>query len=192
MGRSSRSLLWIAALSLLTASPALALTRCDLTFDLDSWSVFYKEGNGRGVVDCDNGQRADVILEARGGGISLGASKIVDGNGNFSLLTSIDEVYGDYATAEAHAGMGPSAHAQIVTKGTISLALSGSGNGVDVGFAFGRFTIKRGEPAPRRAERPPPEREPDVRAKDDARIEDEDIPSADPDPSAPQIPAQSY
>jgi len=94
MGRSSRLSLWIASLWLVTASPALALTRCDLTFDLESWSVFYKEGHGRGVIDCDNGQRANVVLEAKGAGISLGASKIVDGNGNFSLLTSIDEVYG--------------------------------------------------------------------------------------------------
>ena len=189
MGRSSRLSFWIAGLWLVTASPALALTRCDLTFDLESWSIFYKEGHGKGVIDCDNGQRANVILEAKGGGVSLGASKIVDGNGNFSLLTSIDEVYGDYATAEAHAGMGPSAHAQIVTKGSISLALSGSGNGVDVGFAFGRFTIKPGEGAPRRAEspKPAPEREPDVRAQDDTtRIQDEDIPSSDP------VPAEGY
>jgi len=186
MGRSSRLSLWIASLWLVTASPALALTRCDLTFDLESWSVFYKEGHGRGVIDCDNGQRANVVLEAKGAGISLGASKIVDGNGNFSLLTSIDEVYGDYATAEAHAGMGPSAHAQIVTKGSISLALSGSGNGVDVGFALGRFTIKRAEPLERRAEPVPPAREPDVRAKDDTPIQDEDLPSADP------VPAEGY
>jgi hypothetical protein len=186
MGRSSRLWLWTAGMWLLVASPALALTRCDLRFDLESWSVFYKEGHGRGVIDCDNGQRAAVILEAKGGGVSLGASKIVDGTGNFSLLTSIDEVYGDYATAEAHAGMGPSAHAQIVTKGSISLALSGSGNGVDLGFALGRFTIKRGEASPRRAESPPPPREPAVRARDEAPIQDEDVPSSDP------VPAEGY
>ena len=170
---------------LLAAAPASALTKCDLTFDLESWSIFYKEGHGRGVVDCDNGQRAHVIIETRGGGISFGASKIVDGNGEFSFLSDIDEIYGDYATAEAHAGMGPATHAQVVTKGPLSLALSGTGNGVDVGFAFGRFTIRRGAPPERRAEEPPPPPaapEPDARARDDRRIEDEDVPSTDPVP----------
>lgn len=184
MGRS-RLLLAIVGMWLVTASPALALTKCDLTFDLESWSVFYKEGHGRGVVDCDNGQRADVVLEAKGAGVTLGASKIVDGNGNFSLISDIDEVFGDYATAEAHAGMGPSAHAQVVTKGSISLALSGSGNGVDVGFAFGRFTIRRGTPPQRRAERPPPAPA-EARASVPPPDTDEDIPSSDP------VPADGY
>ena len=45
------------------------------------------------------------------------------------------------AFRKAHAGAGKSAHAQVVTKGDISLALSGKGEGWDVGIAFGNFII---------------------------------------------------
>ena len=41
----------------------------------------------------------------------------------------------------AAAGAGKSAHAQVVTKGDISLALSGKGEGWDLGIAFGNFVI---------------------------------------------------
>jgi hypothetical protein len=157
----------------LAATPAAALTRCDMTFTLDSWSIFYKEGDGSGVVRCDNGQETRVRLETRGGGVTFGRSRIVGGTGDFSAIADISEIFGDYATAEAHAGMGVSSGARVVTKGTVSLALSGTGNGVDIGFAFGRFTIARAarhEPIQRR-EAPRP------------RIEDEDLaPPAAPPP----------
>jgi hypothetical protein len=126
------------------AGPGLAHTVCDLRYDLDGWSIFYKEAAGHGTVRCDNGQRADVRLETRGGGITFGRSRIVDGHGTFSPINEIDEIFGDYANAEAHAGIGVSSGAHVVTKGPVSLTLSGTGTGVDLGFAFGRFTIVRG------------------------------------------------
>lgn len=129
---------------LLAPAPARALTQCNLTYNLEGWSVFYKAANGRGMVRCDNGQHARVRLETRGGGVTFGSSRIVGGTGHFSQLTDIDEIFGDYANAEAHAGFGASSGAQVVTKGTVSLTLTGTGTGVDVGFAFGRFTIARG------------------------------------------------
>ena len=154
---------------LTTASPAFGLTRCDLTYTLEGWSVFYKEANGSGVVRCDNGQEARVVLETRGGGITFGRSKIVGGTGEFSPIADIDEIYGNYANAEAHAGMGVSSEAQVVTKGSVSLGLSGTGNGVDIGIAFGRFTIMRASPSARDdAPRDEPVRE--------APIRDEDLP----------------
>jgi hypothetical protein len=48
----------------LLAAPAHALTRCDLRFELEGWSIFYKEATGAGVVRCDNGQQARVELES--------------------------------------------------------------------------------------------------------------------------------
>ena len=72
---------------------------------------------------------------------TVGAAKIVNGHGDFSPVEDVREIYGDYANAEAHAGAGKAAEAQVVTKGTVSLALSGKGTGVDLGFAFGKFTI---------------------------------------------------
>lgn len=125
-------------------SPAQAQQRdlnCRLTFSMSGWSVFYKTSSGTGTVTCDNGQRMNVQLEARGGGISFGRSRIEDGQGRFTAVYSIRDILGGYATAEAHAGAGASAKAQVVTKGPISLALSGTGHGVDLGVAFGSFII---------------------------------------------------
>jgi hypothetical protein len=134
----------LAAGFLVAATPAHALTRCDLHFDLEGWSVFYKQANGNGVVDCDNGQRTHVRIETRGGGVTFGRSSIVGGSGDFSPVGDIHEIFGNYANVEAHAGMGVSSGAQVVTKGSVSLALSGTGTGVDLGVAFGRFTIAPG------------------------------------------------
>lgn len=145
---------------LTAAAPAAALTTCDMTFTLEGWSVFYRRAHGHGVVRCDNGQHADVRLETRGGGVTFGRDKIIGGSGCFSPVADITELFGNYANAEAHAGMGVSVGAQVVTKGPVSLVLSGSGNGVDLGFAFGRFTIE-----------PAPQREP---------LRDEDLPAAEP------------
>ncbi len=185
---------WVVGMSLAAiagsgvACPAFALTKCDLRFDLEGWSVFYKEAQGRGVVDCDNGQRATVVLEVRGGGITFGRHEIIDGTGEFSLIADIDEAFGNYATAEAHAGMGASTGALVMTKGSVSLALSGTGTGVDIGFAFGRFTIRpaadgdRREPVETRDEPPPRYDPPPPPPVDDGPIGDEDLPAGDPAP----------
>ena len=116
---------------------------CRLTFDLAGWSVFYKTTSGTGTVTCDNGQRMAVKIETRGGGLSVGKSKIENGVGEFSGVSDIQEVLGTYAAAEAHAGAAKSGSAQVVTKGDISLALAGTGEGWDVGVSFGAFTISR-------------------------------------------------
>jgi hypothetical protein len=130
------------AFLLSSAVPAAAETRCELTFEVDGWSVFYKRVDGDGRVTCDNGQSARTRIEARGGGLTFGGWHI-KGRGKFSPVSDISELFGDYATAEAHAGAGKSAYAQAVTKGSVSLALSGEGHGINLGFAFGRFTIER-------------------------------------------------
>jgi hypothetical protein len=116
-------------------------THCAMTFDMAGWSLFYKTASGDGMVTCDNGQEAKVAIKATGGGLTVGSSKITDGKGKFSPVSAIDDVYGDYGMAEAHAGAGASSAAQVMTKGTVSLELTGKGQGVDLGFAFGKFTI---------------------------------------------------
>jgi hypothetical protein len=113
-----------------------------MDFDLEGWSVFYKTASGDGTIRCDNGQSARVALSSRGGGLTFGRSK-VEGAGTFSEVDGIDELFGTYASASAHAGAGKSTAAQVVTKGTVSLALSGKGRGVDVGFSFGNLTIRK-------------------------------------------------
>lgn len=119
------------------------LTDCRMTFNLRSWSAFYKSSEGEGTITCDNGQTAKVRIKAKGGGLTFGKSEIIGGTGKFSGARNIDELLGSYVQSEAHAGAGKSADAQALTKGEVSLALAGTGRGVDVGFAFGKFTIQR-------------------------------------------------
>jgi len=116
---------------------------CEMRFEMSGWSVFYKRSNGTGTIRCNNGQVMKVVLEARGGGLTFGKSKIVNGRGEFSGVDDIHELLGAYASAEAHAGAGRSSKASVVTKGEVSLALSGTGKGWDVGIAFGNLTIKQ-------------------------------------------------
>jgi hypothetical protein len=116
---------------------------CKLSFTMSGWSAFYKRSSGEGHVTCSNGTSMNVSLEARGGGLTAGKSTIRHGEGVFSGVTTIDEILGKYASAEASAGAVKASKAQVVTKGEVSLALSGTGDGWDLGVAFGKFTIKR-------------------------------------------------
>jgi hypothetical protein len=116
---------------------------CRMKFSMSGWSAFYKRASGKGIVTCNNGQSASVRLEARGGGLTAGKSSIEDGAGEFSHVKNIDEIFGKYANAEASAGAVKSSGAQVMTKGEVSLALSGTGRGWDIGISFGKFTIKR-------------------------------------------------
>ena len=138
-------LLPVAALSLVLASPA-ALAKgkvdCNLRFDLKGWSVIYKSTSGTGTITCDNGQKMDVTVSAKGGGLSVGKQEIIGGTGDFSGVSDIKETLGGYATAEAHAGAAKSGTAQLLTKGDVQLKLAGAGKGWDVGVTFGKFTIK--------------------------------------------------
>lgn len=120
-----------------------AETSCELTFSMKSWSVFYKSGKGSGTIVCDNGQKAKVRLRSHGGGLTFGKGKILDGHGTFSKASSIQELYGAYATAGAGAGAGDSASAQALSKGDISLTLTGNGKGINIGFDFGKLTISK-------------------------------------------------
>jgi hypothetical protein len=131
------------ALAFAGASPSAraSTVECRLDFTMSGWSVFYKRSSGDGTVRCNNGQMLRVHLVAEGGGLSFGKSRIENGVGRFSGVRDIREVLGGYATAEAHAGAVRSAKAQVVTKGPISLALSGTGHGWDLGVAFGSFII---------------------------------------------------
>ena len=117
--------------------------KCKMTFTLEGWSAFYKTAKGRGTIECDNGQSARVSLHTRGGGPTVGVSKIVNAGGTFSEVGDISELFGSYASMDVHAGAVESSAAQVVTKGTVSLAFSGTGEGVDLGVTFGKFVIER-------------------------------------------------
>ena len=125
--------------------PAMALAdvKCTMTFRMSGWSAFYKTASGTGLISCSNGQKATVKLSAKGGGLTVGKSSIEDGYGEFSSVVGIEEIIGTYVSAEAHAGAVTSAAATAMTKGNVSLALSGKGRGWDLGIAFGKLVIER-------------------------------------------------
>jgi hypothetical protein len=126
------------------ARAAGANVDCTLAFTMKGWSAFYKTASGSGTIKCSNGQSMKVKLSAKGGGLTVGKSTIEDGKGEFSAVENISELLGSYVSAEAHAGAVKSAKAQVMTKGEVSLALSGTGRGWDLGIAFGKLTISGG------------------------------------------------
>jgi hypothetical protein len=136
------ALVLLSAAGTTAADAAGANVTCKLSFTMSGWSAFYKTASGSGTIKCSNGQSRSVKLSAKGGGLTVGKSTIEDGHGEFSAVTGIDELLGSYVAAEAHAGAVKSSQAQVMTKGEVSLALSGTGRGWDLGIAFGKLTIK--------------------------------------------------
>ncbi|MEO6968006.1 MAG: hypothetical protein ABI132_06080 [Rhodanobacteraceae bacterium] len=115
-------------------------TSCDMSFSLSGWSAFYKTSSGTGTITCDNGQSMRVHLSSKGGGLTFGKSSI-SGIGKFSGIYDITETLGTYVNAGAHAGAVRAARSMAMTKGNVSLALSGKGTGWNIGVDFGKFTI---------------------------------------------------
>ena len=118
-------------------------TECTMKYNLKGWSAFYKTAGGAGMIRCDNGQKANVTLSTKGGGLTAGKTEIKDGIGKFSEVSSINELFGTYVSSGAEAGAGKSASAMAMTKGDVHLALSGQGKGVQLGVSFGKFTIEK-------------------------------------------------
>ena len=115
---------------------------CHLHYDMSGGGAFYKHSTGPGTITCSNGQKLAVNIESKGGGLTFGHSDIKHGTGKFSPVHDIHDLIGGYATAEANAGGGDNASkAQVVTKGSISLALTGKGTGHTLGVSFGSFII---------------------------------------------------
>lgn len=146
----TRKTLWLAlmlapmaAVAAPAAQAAPSTMKCTMTFTLSGWSAIYSTADGHGKVKCANGQSMKVDITAKGGGLTVGKYKIEDGRGHFSGVNSVDDVLGSYATASAHAGAVSSSHAAAMTKGDVSLALTGTGKGWDIGAGFSAFTINR-------------------------------------------------
>lgn len=140
----------LALLLMLGAPPAIdaaraaqeGKTKCDLTFSLSEWAAVVQRAHGTGEITCDNGQHARVRLTSKGGGLTAGKFRI-EGKGEFTPVRSINELYGSYAAAEAHAGAVKSGETTVLTKGEVSLAIAGKGEGWNVGVSFGKFTISK-------------------------------------------------
>ena len=141
--RNARSLALGGLLSL-AATVSMAGTAdlaCKLQYQAKGWSALVKVANGRGTVTCSDGTSRDVTIKLRSVGATVGASQIDNGVGKFTHVLSIDDALGTYAQSEVHAGLLKSGSAQVLTKGTVSLALAGAGEGIDLGIAVGELTI---------------------------------------------------
>jgi len=143
---TANAIVFMASLLLIAApvasSGALAAQKdCDMTYNLKGWSAVYKTAKGEGTITCANGETAQVEISVKGGGLTFGKTDIYNGKAEISGVQSIKDIYGSYATASAHAGVGKAGAVEVMTKGTVSLALAGGGNGVDVGIDFSDFKI---------------------------------------------------
>jgi len=136
-------LLALAAASLAPTAQAGGNLDCQLRYNLSGWSLIYKTASGNGTIHCTNGSSMPVRIQLKGGGLTVGKSKITDGRGSFTGASSVGELLGTYASVGAHAGAVKSSNAQVMTKGDISLALSGTGKGWDLGVDGAAFTISR-------------------------------------------------
>ncbi len=143
MKKFALALITLGSFAAIPAAQAAGNIDCELHYNLAGWSVIYKTASGTGTITCDNGARLPVKISVKGGGLTVGKSKIVDGKGRFSGAYSVNDLFGSYASVEAHAGADKSSSAQVVTKGDVSLALAGTGKGWDLGVAGARFTIER-------------------------------------------------
>lgn len=136
----------VAGVSLAGLAPQTARAdgeiKCHMTFSISGWSVFYQTASGGGTVSCSNGQSMAVRVRMKGGGLTFGKSTIHDGHGEFTGVYDIKNVLGHYAYSQAHAGAANSSAAMALTKGNVSLALSGLGKGWDLGVDFGAFIIE--------------------------------------------------
>jgi hypothetical protein len=137
----------VATVALLGAHRAMAQDEradlgCKLSFSLSGWSAVYSSAQGKGMVTCKNGSSLPVLITVKGGGLTAGRSQVDQGTGKFTHVRTIDDVLGRYAQGEAHVGVLKSGTAQLLTKGTVSLALEGTGRGIDLGVDVGEFTLK--------------------------------------------------
>jgi hypothetical protein len=129
----------------LSSAPAKAdgETKCKMTFSMKGWSAFYKTAKGEGTITCDNGEKAAVTIKVTGGGLTFGKTEIKDAIGTFSEVSKLENLLGSYGAAEAEAGAVKSTTAQALTKGEVSLAIAGTGEGWNLGVSGQKFTIAR-------------------------------------------------
>ena len=143
MNRFGVVLLLAVACAPVAAAAADRDLSCDLTFTAKSWSAIYERVEGAGTVTCKDGSTMPVTISAKGLGITAGKWKINDGKGRFSHIDKINDVLGDYLSVSGNIGAGKSGTAQALTKGKVSLVLTGKGDGFDIGVAINDLKIMK-------------------------------------------------
>jgi hypothetical protein len=142
-GRALAAVLALGLAAAVTHAAGPKKIDCELRYRLAGWSAIYKTAKGEGTIKCDNGQSMRVALTLKGGGITFGKTKIDNGHGKFSEVTSINDLLGGYAEAGVEAGAVKATEAKVLTNGTATLALAGKGEGWNIGISGAKFTIRR-------------------------------------------------
>src|SRR5258706_12201949 len=132
----------VASLFFLVA-PEASEKDCDMTYSLKGWSAVYKTAKGEGTITCASGETAQVEISVHGGGLTFGKTEIYNGKAEISGVRSINEIYGSYASAAAHAGGVKGGAVGVITNGSVSIPLAPGGGGGDVGIHFSKFTINK-------------------------------------------------
>jgi len=114
---------------------------CQISFSSNEWSAAYARMVGQGLVSCDDGSSMPVWLWAKGGGITAGMWKITDGKGKFHNVRKIEDVLGEYISVSGDIGVSRAATARLLSKGKITLSLTGKGEGFDLGIAINEVKI---------------------------------------------------
>jgi len=117
---------------------------CTLRFSLSTWSFSEKHSEGIGVVTCLGGETARVRIVARGAGLNSGTSHIDGGSGKFTDVHNLADILGTYSDDAACRQTARCPDAQVLRKGNVLLALSGSNKDVDLTMGLGEFTLTRG------------------------------------------------
>ncbi|WFC41547.1 hypothetical protein [Pseudoxanthomonas sp. SE1] len=141
----------LAAILLVGATSAVGSERdlsCALEFSSKEWSALYASVVGEGTVTCKDGMSIPVAIRANGVGITAGKWKITDGTGKFTDVARIDDVLGHYLALSGDVGVVKAGTARVLSKGKVSLVLTGKGEGFDIGIAISDFRISRRNPRP--------------------------------------------
>lgn len=127
----------------LAAHAAEKNLHCSLTFSTKEWSALYASASGEGTVSCEDGSSMPVVISAKGAGLTAGKWQITDGKGAITRVEKIDDVLGSYLAVSGDIGVVKAGTAKVLTKGKVSLALAGKGEGFDIGIAITQFKISK-------------------------------------------------
>jgi len=116
---------------------------CTIKFGLSTWAVPGKKFEGSGVVDCENGATLRVRIVANGARLRYATSMVDDASGTFTGVHSVTEILGTYTDADKERAA--TDEAQILSKGSVMLALTGGNENIDLGAGLGEFILTRSQ-----------------------------------------------
>lgn len=112
---------------------------CTMKFDLSTWAVPDKPSEGSGIVTCESGATLRVRIVAKGAHLHDATSMVDGASGAFTGVRRITDILGAYADADTERAV--TEDAQILSKGSVMLAIAGGNKHVDLGTGLGEFIV---------------------------------------------------